>query len=377
MRSTLPGRAWRSATVDARKPERARGLGVEHDLPAVRRQPLDQTARHVARPPPGPAARRYRCAACAPSRSPRRPERSRRAVLGLDRRGEGVLQGRALEGEAQAEGAGEMEEDLAVPLRPVEHRRGHAAHRGGRCRPRRARRPRTASRRAAHARTTPPLPTWARPTSNCGFTRATISAGSARHRTTAGRILSSEMKDTSTVARVGRSGNRPGSRWRAFTPSHTTTRGILAETRVELPVADVDRVDAERAPAEQAVGEPARGRADVEADTALDAHAEGSSAARQLLSPAPDEGRRGRPARPGRRGRPADPPSPAPRRATAPAREDQPRGLGPARRETPRHEELVEAKPSGASGPRRAHEKKCRSAASRRDSSVPASGAST
>ena len=142
-------------------------------------------------------------------------------------------------------------------------------------------------------------------------------------------------------------------------------------------MADVDRVDAERAPREQAVGESARGRADVEAHAAGHLHPEGVERAGQLLAAASDERGRGhlldldvgRDQPPCLRGHSAG-------QADTPG-EDQPRGLGTARGESPRHEELVQAEPRPARGPGGPHEKNWRSAASRRASSVAPSGAST
>ena len=54
--------------------------------------------------------------------------------------------------------------------------------------------------------TTPFLPTFSLPASNCGFIRQTISALSFRRLTAAGRTLVREMKDTSTEAKSAFSG---------------------------------------------------------------------------------------------------------------------------------------------------------------------------
>ncbi len=146
---------------------------------------------------------------------------------------------------------------------------------------------------------------------------------------------------------------------------------------MDLAVPHVDRVDAESAPAQQAVGEPAGGRADVEAHASPDVHVEGLERRDQLLAAPPDEGRRrdllhggvGRHEAAGFRGHAA--------RQPHPPGENQTRGLGAARRESLRHEELVEADPGRPSGPGGAHAKKWRSAASRSASSVRESAAST
>ena len=67
---------------------------------------------------------------------------------------------------------------------------------------------------------------------------------------------------------------------------------VVSEAGMELAVPHVDRVDAESAPAQQAVGEPAGGRADVEAHASPDVHVEGLERRDQLLAAPPDEGRR-------------------------------------------------------------------------------------
>ena len=57
--------------------------------------------------------------------------------------------------------------------------------------------PSIASRRAWGSRTTPPFPTFSRPTSNCGYTRATRSPPGSSFGSTAGSTCRSEMKLTS------------------------------------------------------------------------------------------------------------------------------------------------------------------------------------
>jgi hypothetical protein len=157
------------------------------------------------------------------------------------------------------------------------------------------------------------------------------------------------MKDTSTVARFAVR-EPAGVEMTGVHALRYHDARIPAETLVELPLADVDRVDAERAPREQAVGESARGRADVEAHAAGHLHPEGVERAGQLLAATSDERGRGhlldldvgRDQPPCLRGHSAG-------QADTP-REDQPRGLGTARGESPRHEKLVQAEPRPARG---------------------------
>ena len=162
MRSTLPGRAWRSAHRDSRKAERARGLGVEHDLPAVRRQPLDQAARHVRAPPPGPAAPPHRCAAsrlsprCAPLTRGAPADRSSTSIAAASA-SSSAGPSRAT---ADPRLAAEIEGRPRGSPRAVQHRRAPRRPRESRCRGRGerdaahrapARRP-----RADHCRPCPP-----------------------------------------------------------------------------------------------------------------------------------------------------------------------------------------------------------------------------
>src|SRR5437016_4772164 len=85
------------------------------------------------------------------------------------------------------------------------------------------------------SRTTPPLPTAPRPTSNCGFTSATSSPPGASRPNAAGRTFSSEMNETSTVTTSGASAKRRGSSARAFICSMTTTRGSLRSLTSSCP----------------------------------------------------------------------------------------------------------------------------------------------
>ena len=57
--------------------------------------------------------------------------------------------------------------------------------------------------RIAGSRTTPFLPTFSRPASNCGLIRQTISAPGFMISKAAGRIFESEMKETSQEAKSG------------------------------------------------------------------------------------------------------------------------------------------------------------------------------
>ena len=71
------------------------------------------------------------------------------------------------------------------------------------------------------------------------------------------------MNETSHVTSCGANGSSVSVR--AFVRSSTVTRASLAEARMELAVADVERDHARRAALQQHVGEPARRGADVEA----------------------------------------------------------------------------------------------------------------
>ncbi len=68
----------------------------------------------------------------------------------------------------------------------------------------------SAARRSSAERTTPPLPTRSRPTSNCGLTRARQSKRGAAQRSTAGSTFVSDMKATSTTIRSGSNGQLTG-----------------------------------------------------------------------------------------------------------------------------------------------------------------------
>src|SRR5439155_15926313 len=70
--------------------------------------------------------------------------------------------------------------------------------------------PSSAARRAPASRTTPPLPTRPRPSSNWGFTSASTSWRSPMHASTAPRTLAREMNETSTTATSGLNGSISG-----------------------------------------------------------------------------------------------------------------------------------------------------------------------
>ena len=118
----------------------------------------------------------------------------------------------------------------------------------------------SAARRSAGSRTTPPLPTRSRPTSNWGLTSASTSWGSPRQRSTAGSTLVREMKETSTTAR---SATEPPAKHRG---SEGTRIGALqhphprvgAQAVVELSITHVHRDHRGGAALQQAVCEPPR-----------------------------------------------------------------------------------------------------------------------
>ena len=125
--------------------------------------------------------------------------------------------------------------------------------------------PTSAPRRASGSRTTPPLPTCPRPTSNCGLTSARQSNSGAAQASTAGSTLASEMKETSATTRSGREGQQrrvQGAGVHAL--DHRDPR-VLAQPPVELAVGHVQRDHGLRAALEQAVGEAARRGAHVQA----------------------------------------------------------------------------------------------------------------
>jgi hypothetical protein len=89
--------------------------------------------------------------------------------------------------------------------------------------------------RAASSRTTPPLPTCSRPTSNWGLTSTSTSTAGAHCASTAGSTFVAEMNETSTTTRPGRSAKEPGGSSRALTRSSTVTRGSRRSRSASWP----------------------------------------------------------------------------------------------------------------------------------------------
>ena len=166
---------------------------------------------------------------------------------------------------ARARALGQPHERLQVARRPRQPGGGEAQHGRAQRPPARRRRHATASRRSAGSRTTPPLPTRSRPTSNCGLTIARQSKRSAAQASTAGRTLRSEMNETSTTIRSGAYGSAERLERPRVDPLEHGHARVLAQPPVELAVGDVDGHDVRRPALEQAVGEAAGGGADVQA----------------------------------------------------------------------------------------------------------------
>ena len=126
------------------------------------------------------------------------------------------------------------------PARPEARSRCTARAAARAARTRRPARPRRA--RSARSRTTPPLPTSARPTSNCGLTIASASKRGAQQREDRGQDLVSEMNETSAVTRSGRvTAARSAVRARALTRSSDRDALVAAQRPLELAVGDVER----------------------------------------------------------------------------------------------------------------------------------------
>ena len=81
----------------------------------------------------------------------------------------------------------------------------------------------------------PPLPTSARPTSNCGFTSAITGAPGLPNAGSTGSTSRSEMNETSMTIRSTRSGSRSGGASRMFTRSSTRTRASEAIFQSSCP----------------------------------------------------------------------------------------------------------------------------------------------
>src|SRR5690606_4453414 len=96
--------------------------------------------------------------------------------------------------------------------------------------------PRTASARSSGLRTTPPLPSRSRPTSNCGFTIITRSASGRAHRFSAGSTSPSGMQDRSPTTRSTGSPSIASSvNSRTFVRSLTVTRSSLRRDQASWP----------------------------------------------------------------------------------------------------------------------------------------------
>ena len=150
----------------------------------------------------------------------------------------------------------------------------------------------SAPRRSGGSRTTPPLPTRSRPTSNCGLTSARQSNRGAAHASTGGSTFASEMNDTSITIRSGAYGQLGRAQRAGVAPLDHGHPRIVAQPPVELAVGDVDRDHVRRAPLQQAVGETARRRADVERVTRRRRRRpSASSALASLIAAARDEAR--------------------------------------------------------------------------------------
>ena len=93
----------------------------------------------------------------------------------------------------------------------------------------------SARARAASSRTIPPLPTSARPTSNCGLTSAITGAPGLAKCGSAGSTRRSEMNDTSMTTRSTGAGSRSGGAVRMLVRSMICTRGSDATFQSSCP----------------------------------------------------------------------------------------------------------------------------------------------
>ena len=123
----------------------------------------------------------------------------------------------------------------------------------------------TAAARSPRSRTTPPAPTRPLPTSNWGFTRSTKSASGLAQLLSAGRTKVSEMKDRSAVTSVRGRGDLLRPQLAHVDPVKRDDPRVAAQPPGQLAVANIHRDHLLRAGAEQDIGEPAGGRARVEA----------------------------------------------------------------------------------------------------------------
>ena len=83
------------------------------------------------------------------------------------------------------------------------------------------------------SRTTPPLPTWPLPTSNCGLIKAMIWPPGANSLTMFGSTNDRPMNETSTVAKATGSGSDV--RWRMLVRSMEITRGSCRSDHANWP----------------------------------------------------------------------------------------------------------------------------------------------
>ena len=239
-------------------------------------------SRSPRRPGTAPSAAGFRVRPCfsvssgshrnvTPARAGARQQRAdrRRGLLGPavgDHRGETLLahrldlSRRRVPGREPAAGLlGQPHERLLVALRPGQP--GARIPSSGD--PERAPRPTSgsAARRCAGSRTTPPLPTASRPTSNCGLIIARQSRRGAAQPSTAGSTFVSEMNDTSITIMSGDTRD-PGLKDARVLALHDRHPRVAAQPQ-STRQGDVNRGHV-RSPAQQAVGEAAGRGADIE-----------------------------------------------------------------------------------------------------------------
>ena len=131
----------------------------------------------------------------------------------------------------------EVDEELAVALRPLDRRRDDARACPSPAAAARATVSRSTRRWIAGSRTTPPFAS-ALPASNCGFTRATIGPAPSRSTARIGASTSpSEMNETSTTARSTGSGSVDGVERPGVDALHRHDARVAPEPLGELPVA--------------------------------------------------------------------------------------------------------------------------------------------
>ena len=146
------------------------------------------------------------------------------------------------------------------------------------------------TRRCTSGSRTTPFGASARPASNCGLTRTSASQPGAASAMAGGSTRVAEMNETSQVIDSRREGQLV--QMTRVDPLEHVRAVVVAESRMELPVADVQRDHARRAPLEQAVRESARRRAEVEAASPGRVDAERVERVCELLAAARDEPRR-------------------------------------------------------------------------------------